>query len=55
MTCTDCLGFASMTLLLIGGANWGVVAIRYWVVFASGVIYAMLFIWNSIELRTVEK
>lgn len=28
-TCTDYLGFASMTLLIIGAVNWGVVAIRY--------------------------
>lgn len=105
MTVTDYLGFASMTLLLVGAANWGVVAIRYaigalpamdsegmkaliampnatkydvykavpapdllellnasaevqmfvyWAVFASGIFYLLLFIWNSIETRTVE-
>ena len=107
MTFTDYLGCASMTLLLIGATNWGVVAIRYalgdlptfdnftatydleivdstnssfavykaaptpdlinlltdspdvqmvtyWIVFASGLFYLGLFIWNSIELRTVE-
>jgi len=106
MTFTDYLGFASMTLLLIGAAHWGVVAIRYalgdlpdwekvdgelhmmnatnytvhdvykaaptpdlinlltdspdvqliiyWVVFAAGLFYMGLFIWNSVEMRTVE-
>lgn len=112
MTFTDYLGFASMTILLVGAVNWGVVAIRYaandvpdqakftdalakkdlaisfqdgnvtghqmygaqptpdlldvlgagpdvqmfiyWTVFASGLFYFGLFIWNSIELRTVE-
>ena len=29
MTCSDYLGFASMTLVIIGAINWGVVAIRY--------------------------
>lgn len=29
MTFSDFLGFTSMTLLLIGALNWGVVAIRY--------------------------
>ena len=120
MTFSDYLGFASMTLLLIGAVNWGVVAIRYamgdlltiedfaqsipfqyqlpgnydgnwtefinsknssyilyeldpvpdlldlltagpdvqmivyWSVFVSGIFYFLLFIWNSIELRTEE-
>ena len=102
MTFTDYLGFASMTLLIIGAVNWGVVAIRYtvddlpsyvdlnvtngtsgqalykanptpdlinllgstapvelqivvyWTVFGAGIFYLLLFIWNSIELRTVE-
>ena len=106
MTFTDYIGFASMTLLIIGSANWGTVAIRYaakdltnytdfqsaldskfsgsatpqelyellptpdlldllgasattqmivyWTVFASGISYLLLFIWNSIEVRTVE-
>ena len=105
MTVTDYLGFASMTLLLVGAANWGVVAIRYaigalpafdsaavtelvamtnatkydvykavpapdllellnaspevqmfvyWAVFGSGIFYLLLFIWNSIETRTVD-
>lgn len=114
MTFTDYLGFASMTVLLVGAVNWGVVAIRYaandlvneeefqvalqnlkasaerdlmngnmtghevyrivptpdlldtlgagpdvqmfiyWTVFVSGLFYLGLFIWNSVELRTVE-
>ena len=29
MAFTDYLGFASLTLLLIGAANWGVVALNY--------------------------
>lgn len=35
MSCTDYLGFASMTLLIIGAVNWGVVAIR----FSAGWLY----------------
>lgn len=107
MTFTDYLGFASMTILLVGAANWGTVAIRYaagalpklndtaivnlvdtnnftvhelykevptpdlldlicqgscpevqmivyWAVFASGLFYLLLFVWNSVELQTVE-
>ena len=29
MTCSDYIGFAAMTLLVIGAANWLTVAIRY--------------------------
>ena len=102
MGISDYIGFASMTLLLIGSVNWGVVAIRYavgtglptfnatltlnetstvhevyaafptpdlinlltpsadiqmliyWLVFASGIAYLLLFVWNSIELRTAD-
>lgn len=103
MTVTDYLGFASMTLLIVGAANWGTVAIRYaigslpdaetvitaisagnstkyavykaapspdildligasvevqmfvyWTVFVSGILYLLLFIYNSIETRVVE-
>lgn len=102
MGLSDYFGFASMTLLLIGAANWGTVALRYaikdlpgsdnitipdagldgvelykevptpdlldflgatpdvqmivyWTVFASGIFYLGLFIYNSIEFKTVEE
>ena len=104
MTYTDYIGFASMTLLVIGAVNWGTVAIRYaagslpminttelemladgnatvhkiyelvptpdlldlvgvgpdvqmfvyWAVFGAGIAYLVLFVWNSIEVRTAE-